>query len=206
MNQAIEYRISFIIPVLNEEKYIAQCLDSIISEMQKSDEIIVVDNGSTDKTLEIVGTYEGVKVLIYPKITIAALRNKGAEQAKNELLAFIDSDCTLCKGWRKAVKDVFVRLNIVATGYQYVAPKKSSWVEKVWTMKNRQKRGRVNYIPSSNFIIVKKMFNRISGFDERLVTDEDSEIGNRLNNMGYAVYLEPSICVIHWGGANNLLG
>jgi glycosyltransferase involved in cell wall biosynthesis len=82
--------ISFIIPVLNGEKYIHQCLESIFSETTSSDEIIVADNGSTDKTVEIVEAFSNIQLLILPKLTVSALRNCGAALSSKPLLALID--------------------------------------------------------------------------------------------------------------------
>jgi len=77
--------VTFIIPVLNGEKYIRHCLDSILTESSDQDEIIVVDNGSTDTTASIVMDYGNIKLRIFPDVTVSALRNRGAELAVNEL-------------------------------------------------------------------------------------------------------------------------
>ena len=196
--------ISFIIPVLDGEKHMARCLDHIIGEMDCDDEIIVVDNCSTDDTLKIVCQYEKAKVLRFPGLTIAALRNRGADLAKGDLLAFIDSDCLLCGGWRSAVESVMADEAVKATGSIYQVPASATWVEKSWWSCRRPAEAKVNYINSGNFVIRKEVFESVSGFNEELVTDEDSEIGARLNKSGFCIMDAPQIRAIHLGNAKTL--
>jgi len=87
--------ITFIIPVYNGEKTIAQCLESVL--IQKANkEIIVIDNLSTDETVNIVRKYP-VRLFIESKRGPAATRNKGLNEASeySEFVAFVDSDVVL---------------------------------------------------------------------------------------------------------------
>ena len=174
-NEPRKIVISFVIPVLNGEKYIDQCLNHIEKEMRDNDEIIVVDNGSTDNTVKIAREHEKAVVLEFPKITIAALRNRGASISKGDILAFVDSDCLLCKGWRQAVESVLSDGIVEATGSHCDVPSSATWVEKAWMYPINRAEMRVNYIPSANFVIRKRAFEAVSGFNETLVTDEDSD-------------------------------
>src|SRR3989304_3585243 len=56
-------KVSVVIPVYNEEKYIKNCLDSLMNQTEKPDEIIVVDNNCTDKTVSIVKKYKRIKII-----------------------------------------------------------------------------------------------------------------------------------------------
>ncbi|NIS15836.1 MAG: glycosyltransferase [Aliifodinibius sp.] len=197
-------KISFIIPVLNGERYIKQCLDHIAEEMDSEDEIIVVDNGSTDSTLDIVREYEGVRILIYPEITIAALRNRGAEQAGGPLLAFIDSDCILCKGWRNAVEEAFSEEEVHSAGSSYMVRENPTWIEAAWCQQVKRKVSKFYFVPSGNFVIRRNVFHDIGGFNENLQTDEDTEICRRLNDQDYSIFNDPEICVVHLGNAQTI--
>lgn len=197
-------KISYIIPVLNGEKYISKCLDSILNEKLPEDEIIVVDNGSTDNTLKLIYQYKEVTILQYPQVTISTLRNRGAEHAKGDLLAFIDSDCILCFGWRTAVANVFMDEGVHAAGSSVVSSDNSTWVERALQSERFVTKRKMNYINSGNFIIRKSIFEDVGGFDESLITDEDYDIGARINTKGYNIYNEPNIMVIHYGNAKTL--
>jgi len=196
--------ITFIIPVLNGEKYIHQCLESILSEMISVDEVIVVDNGSTDKTVEIVETFENAQLLILPGLTVSALRNRGAALSSKSLLAFIDADCILCKGWRQQVVDVFKDESVDATGSLYDIPENACWIEKAWFSQKISEKARAKYINSGNLIVRRRVFDKSNGFDETLVSDEDCDFGERLNAAGYFMLEDPDIRVIHLGNPKSL--
>jgi len=198
------FAISFIIPVLNGEKYIKGCLDHICREMAPEDEIIVVDNGSTDTTTEIVKGFVEVKLLQYPGVTISALRNRGAAQAKENLLAFIDCDCLVCPGWRAAAIEILGNEQVTATGSHYDFPENPTWVEKAWLSARTLTAKPAEYIVGGNFIITWEAFEAVKGFDETMVTDEDTEIGTRLRQRGYRIINAPQVRVIHLGNAKTI--
>lgn len=88
--------VSIIIPVYNEEKKISYCLDSIQCQKYKNYEVIIVDDGSTDKTGEICDSYakndSRFKVIHETNKGVSVARNKGIDAATGKLLMFIDSD------------------------------------------------------------------------------------------------------------------
>ena len=85
--------VSIIIPVHNSSKYLRKCLNSILSQTYKNLEIITVENGSTDNSLEILKEYKGkIKVEVLKKGNIGLARNKGIDKSTGEYLVFIDSD------------------------------------------------------------------------------------------------------------------
>lgn len=203
-NSVLPHRISFIIPVLNGARFIADCIEHIIAEMGDGDELIVADNGSTDGTLDIVRRFDRIRLLQFPDFTIAALRNRGAEIAHGNLYAFIDSDCLVCSGWREAVKAVLEDESVDATGSRYDIPEKPHWIEKAWYSKKSRDRTRINYINSGNLVVRKEAFEAVGGFDEKLVTDEDYDLGERLNRQGHVMVEAPQVRAIHLGNPKSL--
>lgn len=94
--------ITFVIPALNVERTILKCLQSIKDSAGENAEIIVIDNGNTDRTNEIV-IKAGVKLVQEPKRGRSNARNKGLAFVKTDYVAFIDADCTIAKNWTEEV-------------------------------------------------------------------------------------------------------
>lgn len=108
-----EIKVSVIIPVYNAEKYLKECLDSVISQSLKEIEIICIDDGSTDNSLEILKEYtqndNRIIVLQQKNSGAGVARNRGLKIAKGEYLSFLDSDDffdkqMLMKSYCEAVK------------------------------------------------------------------------------------------------------
>lgn len=86
--------ITVVIPVYNGEKTVRETIDSVLNQTFQDWELIIINDGSTDKTLEIIGSIkdERIKVFNYPNAGLAASRNRGISLAKGEYISFIDAD------------------------------------------------------------------------------------------------------------------
>jgi glycosyltransferase involved in cell wall biosynthesis len=84
--------ISVIIPAYNAEKYLAEALDSIVSQDYQPHEVIVVDDGSTDNTAAIVKSYPEARYVYQSNRGLAAAKNTGLTHATGGLISFLDSD------------------------------------------------------------------------------------------------------------------
>ena len=82
---------SIIIPVYNVEKYIKKCLDSVFSQTDKDFEVIVVNDGTKDNSMDIVKKYD-VKIINQKNQGLSAARNRGVKEAVGDYLIFLDSD------------------------------------------------------------------------------------------------------------------
>jgi glycosyltransferase involved in cell wall biosynthesis len=88
-----EPAVSVIIPVYNTERYLAQAIESVLGQSLPAAEIIVVDDGSTDRSPEIARSYNAaVQVITQGNQGAAAARNRGIEASQGSLLAFLDAD------------------------------------------------------------------------------------------------------------------
>src|ERR1035437_9820650 len=87
-------KVSVVIPAYNEEKYIGACLDSLMDQKEKPDEIIVVNNNSTDNTAKIVKKYP-VRLINEEQQGMIPARNRGFNEAKFEIIARTDADTIL---------------------------------------------------------------------------------------------------------------
>lgn len=102
------YTLSIIIPAYNEELTISHCLDALMQQTVAPDEIIVVDNKSTDATAKIAGAYPGVKI-VEEKLAqgITPARNKGLNSATGDILCRIDADTIVPKDWVASMRGYF---------------------------------------------------------------------------------------------------
>ena len=92
----IKYKVSIIIPCYNSKKYIERCLNSILKDKLKEKEIILINDGSTDNTLEIIEEYskknKDIKIINQKNKGQSISRNNGLKEAKGKYIAFVDSD------------------------------------------------------------------------------------------------------------------
>lgn len=84
--------ISVIVPAYNAEKYIAEALESILSQSLRPTEVIVVNDGSTDQTAEVLNSMTGIKVVHQPNRGISYALNTGLALATSDFIAFLDAD------------------------------------------------------------------------------------------------------------------
>lgn len=94
--------ISIIIPIYNLEKYISKCLDSIVSQMSEEVEIILINDGSIDKSEEICKNYcqkyQQIKYFYQPNAGVSVARNNGLEKASGKYILFVDGDDWILDG------------------------------------------------------------------------------------------------------------
>lgn len=92
--------VSIIVPIYNSEKYLGQCIESCMAQTYRNVEIILVDDGSTDRSLKISTEYaekdSRIRVIHQNNAGVSAARNAGIKSAKGEYISFLDSDDELC--------------------------------------------------------------------------------------------------------------
>jgi len=199
-------KVSIIIPMKNEEKNIRLCLDSITGNSYPKEqyEIICVDNGSTDRTVEIASEYTK-NLYQLPDTTISAMRNYGAQRAQGEYLAFIDSDCVADKSWLRSAAQYFGSESMVCFGSTPDIPSDATWVQKTWYLSKqiRSDVQRVEWLESMNLIVKKDVFLEVGGFNEKLETCEDVDLCYRIGQK-YLIISDKEIRVVHLGEAKTL--
>lgn len=109
-------KISIIVPIYNVEKYLNDCIESIINQTYKNLEIILVNDGSTDSSLEIceeyARNYENIKVINKKNGGVSDARNKGLENATGTYIIFIDSDDYLAPNSCEILYDAIKESNV----------------------------------------------------------------------------------------------
>ncbi|HEX4662273.1 MAG TPA: glycosyltransferase family 2 protein [Candidatus Saccharimonadales bacterium] len=112
--------VSIVIPAYNEAGSIGKCLDSCVAQKQPADEIIVVDNNSTDDTAKIVRDYQRrfpdrhIRLTTETKQGLNPARDKGFMVAKGEIFARIDSDSAILPDWVRQVRKTFAKKTVAA--------------------------------------------------------------------------------------------
>ena len=91
------FKVSVIVPVYNLSQYVGSTLDSIINQDFKSFELIVIDDGSTDDSLEVINDKLSKSIITYKiihqdNLGVSSARNRGIEEAQGEYLVFVDGD------------------------------------------------------------------------------------------------------------------
>ena len=124
--------ISIIVPVYNAEKYLVKCLDSLVNQTKKNIEIILVNDGSKDKSIDILNEYKEkypdmITIISQENQGQSAARNSGIENATGKYIAFVDSDDYVSKNmfeklYEKAIEKDY---DIVASNVNCVYPDKN---------------------------------------------------------------------------------
>jgi glycosyltransferase involved in cell wall biosynthesis len=204
--------VSFIIPALNEEKHIGRCLKSIEELMRPPEvrgiEVIVVDNQSTDRTVEVSKEFGAEVVMVSPGHASRA-RNAGAQAAHGDWLAFIDADCELDDNWlTTCAAHVLGNSQVVAVAGAMRAPNRdATWVERTWydlacappDLSVKQ----VRWLPTFNLLVRRDAFQHAGGFNDTLATCEDCDLGYKLVDIGKLI-LDPRTQAIHLGESRTL--
>ncbi len=205
---------------LNGEGYLKECLGSLMELKYPEDklEIILVDNGSTDKSLDLVRlNYPGVKIIENRgNMGFAFANNQAAKIAKGEYIAFLNNDTSVDKNWLiELLKPIYKDKEIVASGSK-VLSMDGKKIDFVGGMINFEGKGfQIDYgkpaeggrpdgyrfLPFVNggaMMINKRVFLDTGGFDEDFFAYyEDVDLGWRLWVLGYKVVFSPGSVVYH---------
>lgn len=201
--------VSVIIPVRNRPSDIAACLDSLgkVIYPRKKMEVIVVDDASTDETPDVVARFPVRLISIHEHRHAPSCRNVGAEAAKGEILAFIDSDCVADPLWLMELMPAFEFPDVGVAGglvdsamdhnaldrYEQV---KSSLRVASW-FKRSQRNERFFYVPSCNLLARRELFLKLGGFREDLLVGEDVDFCWRAEDQGRLIDYRPAGKVLH---------
>lgn len=204
--------ISIIIPTLNEENNLPRALESIkkIDYPFEKTEIIIVDGGSTDKTLEIARKF-GVKIYQNQLKIRGAGCKIGIEKARGEFVAFTDADCVTPVNWLKDLLSAFNDSQVAGVGGPNITPKDDTQFAKavgevinLLTKPgsrygfNTKKIIEIYHNPGCNVLYKRKPILKVGNFNTELLTCEDEELDFRLIENGYKLLFTPKVVVNHY--------
>ena len=199
---------SVIVCAYNEERYLPACLHSVLAQTRPPDQIIVVNNASTDATRAVSLGIERVTVVDEPRKGLVRARETGRHRATGDVLVYLDADCRAPLTWLERVERVLERHAdaVAVTGpYRFydwhrwgrvligsydrtVAPLTHVAAQRVFRV------GALLY--GGNFAVRRSALERIGGFDERIeFHGEDTNLGRRLATIGHVVL--SNACWLH---------
>jgi glycosyltransferase involved in cell wall biosynthesis len=181
-------KISIIIAAYNEEKLLPKCLKALINQNYPKDafEIIVVDNNSSDTTSQIAKQYK-VRLVKYNKLQgCGPARAAGCTVAKNEIIAFVDSDTTPSSDWLQKVNKYFNDSKLMCVGGRNLPDKSSVWFKIVFFFHDIFHKIN-NYFNKPilwgfNMAMRKSAYDAVDGIDISLVSSEDWDLAVRIQN------------------------
>ena len=183
--QNINPLISVIMPTYNNGKYIKQAIESIYAQNYDNIEIIVVDDGSTDNTKEILKEYKNIKYFYIRHKGIPFARNLAIENSNGEYIAFCDSD----DYWLPEKINTQIQYfkehpdcEIVFTKYENFFERKELKICKKAVLEKELEKADKKYLPSA--LIKKSIFKLYGNFDEKFQTGEDTEFIYRISENG----------------------
>jgi len=196
-------KISVIVPVYNEEKYIFRLLEGFVNQKEKPEEIIIIDNNCTDKTIKIVQTFKKklpLKIVKERKQGIIFARNKGFNEARGDILARCDADTVVPPNWIAKIKDNFSNKRIAAlTGpaYFYDLPLKLLVAVKIYLKIFYHLQNKKNILIGPNLALTKKAWCLIK--DNVCLNDkkvhEDIDLAIHLNKKKLKIFVDDRLTV-----------
>ncbi len=203
--------VSVVIPVYNDPEGIRTTLDAVIDQTYSKAryEVLVVDNGSTDETGDVVEGYAERHPDLVQVVTEdeerspAAARNSGIAAANGSIFAFIDTDMTVEETWLEhAVTSMesnewdYMGCNVeiyVEDGKDTLTAKYS----RIFGFPIQQSIEEQQFSSSGCLFVRREVFDEVGDFDERLFAGEDQEFGNRVYEAGFGQHFQPAITMYH---------
>ena len=202
--------ISVIIPTYNRGWILREAIESVLAQDYDKFELIVVDDGSTDDTADILAAYNGITVLEQPNLGVSAARNKGVSHSRGTYIAFLDSDDVWLPQKLAAQVDFFRKSPDV-----FICQTQETWVRsgrRVNAGQRHQKQSGMFFerslerclVSPSAVMMKKRFFEAMGGFDENLPACEDYDLWLRIN-AHYPIYLIDQPLIVKRGGHRDQL-
>ncbi len=195
--------VSVIIPALNQERTLGECIESLLRQDLPKDhfEIIVVDNGSTDRTRDVIHEFE-VRYAHEPKRSSYTARNRGLQIARGRVVAFMDADCRAESSWlRNGLRAIDERRGDLVAG---AIRARSAPIPNLYEIYDRFKYlnqkdnvSRNGYAATANLFVTRKHLDELGGFDGGMISAGDRDLCLRARDRGLTIAFEPEAVVQH---------
>ncbi len=202
-----ELTFSVVVPAYNAGRTIRNCLDSLLHQTVDREryEIIVVDDGSTDDTPQIVASYPGVRLVRQPNQGPAVARNRGVEEAKGEIVLFTDADCIPEQNWIEEMVRPFGEDDSVVGVKGVYRTRQREIIARFVQMEYEDKydvmkRYRfIDFVDTYSAAFKRDVFLKFGGYDAAfpVACAEDVDLSFRLSKAGYRMVFNPKAVVYH---------
>jgi len=199
----VSEKISIYIPVFNAEKTIEQSVSSVFEQSLKVDEIIVINDNSSDKTEKIINSFKNIKILKNEKnMGLGYNRNLGIKESRNNIVGSIDADVVLDKFWLENLMTHLNRNEVVMCGgnliEKFVNNKYNLWRSNNYSQ-NWGSNDLLNppFLYGCNTLQTKSVWKEVKGYDESMFTngeDIDYTMKVRSNKNNNLYYSAKSLC------------
>jgi len=201
MNESAQPDVSVVIPTLQEGKYLQRCLQSLQEQSYTCFEVIIVDGGSTDETLDIARAY-GARIVPAPGSTLVTARQIGVEVAQGEIIVGADADTTYPAEHLARIVSAFQRhREIVAVGGIAIFEPDPWWCHLIWRISYTitsliyRLTGHVVYLAASNMSFRKAAFEQTGGYTMYLeAAGDELDILAKLKKAG-RIFFDPQLVV-----------
>ena len=202
-------KVSVIIPNYNYGYFLRQAIESVLSQTYSNIEVIVVDDGSTDETWEVLAKFPQVKVLRQNREGVSVARNRGVAAASGVYLAFLDSDDLWAP--QKVEKQVQKFLSNPDLGAVTVG---TTHIDREGHPLKTDLHGEEGYLAEkillfhrpnihlSGIMITKQAFDRVGGFDPHLSTAADLDLAFRIAYYYPYAHIPEPLCYYRHHTAN----
>ena len=196
-------KVSVYIPCYNVEGYLARSIEGVLRQTHPAEEILIVDDGSRDRTVEVAGRY-AVRTLRHERNRgLAAARNTAFRSARNDLVAALDADCVPEPDWLEKLVAHLGDATVAAAGGRLLETVQSSVADRWRKAHMPQEWGEVlvlnpRFMFGSNVVLRKSVVEEVSWYDESLRTNgEDVDLSARIRARGYSFVYDPQAVVKH---------
>ena len=192
----MEKRVSILMCVKNAEKYIGECMRSILDQTFTDFELVVIDDLSNDHTRQKIERF-GDKRIRYSRnekwLGIAKSRNRALKQATGKYVFLTDGDCTVSKNWIEEGLRYFEDANCVGVeGKTFYVSEEYKPTRSDGVIEN--KKG--GQFMTCNIAYKKSILEKIGGFDERFIYIDDRDLAWRAQKLG-RICFNPEMIVYH---------